>query len=670
MKIRIMYCLAAVMMVALLAACSFCPHSLDKADPAGNIEIPEIFGSHMVLQQDRFIPVWGQAEPGGRVNVTLGKVKGQALTGTDGRWQVNLPPVKAGGPYDMTIAGFDTIVFHDVLIGEVWICSGQSNMEFAVSSAASAAEAIETAHYDNIRLFNVNNSYAWKPLDDVNSDGWQVCSPTSVRSFSAVGYFFGRELYNELDCPVGLIHTSWGGTPAEAWTSSEALKTLPDFKAYIEYLEAGAADSLEKTMYAEENAFDKQVQIWKEAMDGVDQGLLQEPEWSDPSIDTEKWNKMEIPCLWEGGGLPGYDGSVWFRKVFKLEEIDRNKTYQLHIGPVDDIDYTWLNGVLLGSEDVYNAARIYEIPEGVLKAGRNVIAVRVLDYMGGGGLWGSADQLKLADSEGAVCSLAGTWLYKVGVDTMKTPQSLEFPKQIYQEPTVLFNAMISPLVPYGIRGAIWYQGENNAGQAYQYRTLFPAMIRDWRKHWNSDFPFYYVQLTNYMQVNDKPEESDWAELREAQLMTLAEPNVGMAIIIDLGEADDIHPKNKVDVARRLALNALALTYGKDVPFSGPIMKFMTIENSQIRLTFRYTDRGLVAKGGALKGFSIAGVDRKFVWADAVIEGETVVVSSPQVPEPVAVRYAWANNPVCNLYNGAGLPASPFRTDDWPGVTEP
>ena len=659
-----------VVLISLMSNCAFHPDSMDKANPAVNIEMPAVFGSHMVLQQERFIPVWGHAEPGGRVTVMLGKHRGQTLVGTDGRWQVNLPPVKAGGPYDMTIAGQDTIVFDDVLVGEVWICSGQSNMEFAVSNAASAARAIETAQYDNIRLFTVKNNTSWKPLDDVESDGWQVCNSRSVRSFSAVGYFFGRELYKALKTPVGLIHSSWGGTPAESWMSRDALKALPDFKGYIENLEAGAADSLEKALNSEENSFEKQITKWKKQVDGLDQGLLQDPEWSDPKIKTDNWKKMELPCLWEGGGLPGYDGSVWFQKSFELDEINKDETYQLHIGPVDDIDYTWLNGTLLGSESVYNSARIYDVPKNVLKKGRNVVTVRVLDYMGGGGIWGSSDQLKLLRSDGTSYSLAGTWLYKVGVDTADMPESLEFPKQIQQEPTVLYNAMIAPLVPYGIRGWIWYQGENNAGRAYQYRTLFPALILNWRRSWNGEFPFYYVQLPNYMQVVDKPGESDWAELREAQLMTLALPNVGMAITIDLGEADDIHPKDKVDVGKRLALNALALTYGKDIPFSGPIMQFMIKEGSQIRLTFRYTDGGLKAKGGPLKGFAIAGADRKFVWADAVIDGETVVVSSPRVMEPVAVRYAWASNPVCNLYNGAGLPASPFRTDDWPGITGP
>jgi len=393
--------------------------------------------------------------------------------------------------------------------------------------------------------------------------------------------------------------------------------------------------------------------------------------------DTD-WQQMEVPKLWGQPDLANFDGLVWFRKEVEIPQSWVGKELTLELGPIDDMDTTWINGIRVGGFETpghWRTERKYKIGPTVIKAGRNTIAVRILDTGGGGGIYGTAEQMKLKPAGAADDTeilLAGTWRYKKSYDMQSMPSQPRPPLRVNHQnaPTALYNAMIAPLIPYGIGGAIWYQGESNASRAYQYRELFPAMIKNWRDDWQQgDFPFLFVQLANFMAVTPETVESAWAELREAQLMTLASPNTGMAVIIDIGEANDIHPKNKQDVGRRLALWALAKTYGKNVVYSGPIYKSMNVEGNKVRLDFEHLGGGLVAGGSeSLKGFSIAGADQKFVWADAKIDGNTVVVSSDKVTEPVAVRYGWADNPVCNLYNKEGLPASPFRTDDWPGIT--
>lgn len=487
------------------------------------VSTPSIFGDHMVLQQGKSLPVWGKADPGESVTVTLNDKTKSATACSEGRWMVKLPRMDAGGPYELKIAGKDnSLVFSDVLVGEVWLGSGQSNMQWSVNLSANAAEEMANANHPKIRLFSVKRTVATSPQDDCEGS-WTVCSPETIPEFSAVLYYFGRELHQQLNlAPMGLIHTSWGGTPAESWTSRGMLESDPDLAGMVQQWDQKLAD-----YPAAKAAYDKAMEEWQQAAEQAKAAGAAEPP------------KPEAPQ-----------------------------------GP----DSPWLT--------------------------------------------------------------AG-----------------------------LYNAMIAPLVPYAIQGAIWYQGESNAGRAYQYRKLFPAMITDWRNAWGYPLSFHFVQLANFTDVLPDPVESDWAELREAQTMTLSLKKTGMAVIIDIGEAKDIHPKNKQDVGKRLALNALAKDYGKDVVWSGPMYKSMRAQKDKIVLNFKHAHGGLTTSNGeAPKGFAIAGADKKFVWADAVIKGNKVIVSSPQVPEPVAIRYAWANNPVCNLVNGKGLPASPFRTDQWPGLT--
>lgn len=489
-----------------------------------DVKLPAVIGDNMVLQQGGKISIWGWADPGEEVmaGVSWHNMKWAVTADKDGEWSFKMNPPKAGGPYEMTISGKNVIEIKNIMVGEVWVCSGQSNMQWSVQSSANAEQEIAEAVYPKIRLFTVKRKVAETPQQDCEGS-WTECSPETVPDFSAVAYFFGRELHKELNVPVGLIHTSWGGTPAEAWTRREVLEANPDCAPILK-------------------RYDDAVAKYPQAMEEYEQKLAE-------------WKQAVEKAKAEGKKPP--------------------RRPRAPFGPGNP-----------------------------------------------------------------------------------------------HAPAGLYNAMIAPLIPYGIQGAIWYQGESNAGRAYQYRTLFPDMIKNWREDWGLGvFSFIFVQLANFMEVKSEPGQSAWAELREAQLMTLALPKTGMAVIIDIGEADNIHPKNKQDVGKRLALWALARTYGKKLVYYGPVYESMQVDGNRIVLYFDHVGGGLVARGNEqLKGFAIAGADREFVWADARIEGDKIVVSSEKVPEPVAVRYAWADNPVCNLYNKEGLPATPFRTDDWPGVT--
>jgi sialate O-acetylesterase len=624
-----------------------------------------LFSDNMVLQRDRPVPIWGWTQPGRKVTVRIAEKTATAIADAQGKWMVKIGPLPAGGPYTVSVSGPASVTLNNVLAGDVWVCSGQSNMAMGIGNVNNAEQEIADANYPQIRLFTVPNTIATEPAvllsrDPVQLMGiWSVCTPKTVATggwngFSAVGYFFGRDLYQQLRIPIGLIHTSWGGTPAEAWTSADALKSLPDFRPALDQLAAENTDQSHLT-------FAQKMEAWWAKNDP---GSASGAGWAAPDFDASAWKTMTLPTVWEKAGLPGFDGIVWFRKEIALPEAAAGAEAMLHLGPIDDRDTTWVNGVKVGQTNEYTIPRDYKLPAGTLRAGKNLIAVRVLDTGGDGGIYGAADQMKL-EVGGQSFPLAGDWLYQASTPLSKTSPA---PQRIGEDPTfptVLYNGMISPLLPYGIKGAIWYQGEANVGRAAQYRKLLPTLIGDWRSRFQSgEFPFFIVQLANFMETPAEPREDAWAELCEAQQMTARTvPRTGLAVSIDIGDAKDIHPKNKQEVGRRLALNALALVYGQKVEYSGPVYRSMKQEGNAIRLTFTHVGDGLVPKGGdRLEGFAIAGEDKHFVWADAKIEGSTVVVSSPKVPNPVAVRYAWASNPVCNLYNRAGLPASPFRTD--------
>ncbi len=655
--------------IVILIACAIGLLCNARAD----LKLPAIFGDDMVLQRGIELPVWGWADAGEEVRVQFAGQTKLAVADGHGRWQLKLEPLAVlPEPEGMTVIGScgGQRVFRNVLVGDVWICSGQSNMQFPVANTLNGQQEAAKADLPGIRLFFMPNVTALTPQADC-AGGWRVCGPESAAQFSAVGFFFGRHLHRELQVPVGLIGTSWGGTIAEAWTSASALhSSLPEFDEPVAQV-LSSAEALNKAIHAYQVELTSFGQFMEELF-RIEEDLESAVLRTTVEYDDTAWPSMALPGNWEERGLTNLNGIVWFRRTIELPAAWAGKDLVLRLGPIDEVDVTWFNGRQVGARgrsrtrevSFWNVPREYPVPGDVVRGGTNVIAIRVSDMAGQGGLWGApADSLRVELADGSDCatvSLAGDWRYEVEYVLPPKPNNPESPSR----PTVLFNAMINPLIPYGVAGAIWYQGESNVTRPKQYRTLLPTLIADWRQRWGQgDFPFLVVQLANFREMKDQPDESSWAELREAQAQTaMADPKVGLAVTIDIGDAKDIHPKNKQDVGRRLGLAAQAIAHGQAVPSSGPVYANMSVANGKATLAFTHTDGGLVARGGALTGFAIAGADRRFVWAQARIEGDKVVVWSPDVAEPSAVRYAWADNPDCNLYNGADLPAVPFRTD--------
>ncbi len=636
--------------------------------PAKDIKLLPLFGDNMVLQQKQDIPIWGTAEPGGEVTVTLNEQQKKGVVDSEGNWKVTLSLVPAGGPYKLVVSGVETKTINNVMVGEVWLCSGQSNMDMPVAGGLKVKnykEEITKANYHNIRLFKVENRMANTPKESFNSDGWKECSPETIPGFSATAYFFARSLQAEIKIPIGLIESAWGGTMVEAWTSGAALKKIPEFAEIVKKIEADRSTEEEKIL-----AVKKELAEWSDNIDQImkNSGTLKHG-FQNADYNTDNWKLMKLPTTWEKTGLE-YDGVIWFSKDINIPESWNGKDLLLSLGRINDCDYTWFNGKKVGSNTDVAVERVYKIPASLVKPGKNRIMIKVLDIGYSGGLYGPGEQIKLSYPDKSI-SLVGNWKYKIdptNIDVKTLPERPDQNPKV-NNPSVLYNAMIHPLIPYGIRGVIWYQGFSNAERSYQYRDLFKTFIKDWRDLWGEgDFPFLYAQLANLMKVETEPTESIWAELREAQSKALELSSTGMAVTIDIGE-EDIHPKNKQDVGKRLALIALAKVYGKDIPYSGPMYKSMKVEGSKIRLQFDNVNNGLKIKGGKkLKGFTIAGNDKRFVWTKAKIEGNEIVVWDSKIKNPVSVRYAWAPNPICNLYNGADLPAAPFRTDDWKGLT--
>lgn len=638
------------------AQTSSAPATTAAPAQATDLRVAALFGDHMVLQRGKPVPVWGWAEPGTEVTVTARDQSAVATADDDGRWTAELEPLTVGAPFTVTVSSGDaTHTFDDVLAGEVWLCGGQSNMQWSVKQSNHAAAEIAAADHPKLRVVSIPRINEPAPLADVGPVSWRVCSPETAGGFTAVGYYFGRTLLENLDVPVGLIDSNWGGTPIEAWTSAAALGPHPDFTERVAPIEAFIADP---------DAVDRARQE-KDAWEAGLRAAMSDPSeaWKATDLDDGDWGTLQVPGAWEDQGFLGVDGIVWYRRTVEIADAQAGQEGTLHFGRVDHNAKAYLNGERLPGKNGSRRAHTYNVPAGALHAGFNTLAVRVNDPTGPGGLMGkeNATHLKLAD--GTTLPLAGEWKARPSDLTaaLSVPEHLNFFAK--NQNTGLYNAMIHPLAPYALRGAIWYQGEANASRAAQYRDLFPRMINDWRARWGEAFPFYWVQLTNYRAVADTPGPSDWADLREAQSMTLSLPHTGQAVIIDLGEAKDIHPKNKQDVGARLARIALAHDYGQDVAYSGPVYRSMRVEGDTARLSFDHAD-GLAARGGGpLQRFEIAGEDKKFVWAESTVDGADVLVRSADVPKPVAVRYAWADNPEgCNLVNAADLPASPFRTD--------
>lgn len=671
--------LSIVFVAVIIAGCATTPNSTETANLSADVRLAPLFTDHMVLQRDMKIPVWGWAAPGDTIKVTLAHRNTTAKADQDGKWMARLAPLPAGGPHTLTVTGKNTITLNDVLVGDVWLASGQSNMWWPLKQGdwgvANRDAEIAAANYPQMRFVAIPPVTSFTPKDHVETAGWLVCSPETAPGFSGVAYFFARDMHQATGVPVGMIQSSWGGTICEAWASEEALRELPDFKAKLDQMDVDAPN-----IPKAEADYNAALAKWNGDLANHDKGHQDgNPIWAAPQIDLREWRTAQLPGVWEKAGYEDLDGFMWYRKVVEVPAAWAGKDLTLSLGIINDMDRTWFNGELVGKNEGPQSATVfrnYSVPGSAVVAGANVIAVRVYDMANVGGICGNVDDLYLTLAgapDAQKISLAGEWHNRPSAYLRDIPPQPTAPLLREGDPNVpgvLFNAMINPLVPYGLKGAIWYQGESNAGRAFQYRALFPAMIADWRAQWDQgDFPFLFVQLANFMPVTPEPGPSAWAELREAQRMTLQTPKTGMATIIDIGEADDIHPQNKQDVGRRLALWARHYD-GEKLVHSGPLYLGHSIEGNSIRIRFNHIGGGLKTPDGTpLKGFAIAGADKKFVWAEARIDEDTVVVSSASVPNPQAVRYAWADNPVCNLYNEEGLPASPFRTDTWPGITD-
>jgi sialate O-acetylesterase len=633
---------------------------------AAQVKLPQLVRDSMVLQRDTKINIWGWAAKDEKVNIKFNGKTYKAKTGADGRWLIVLPPTKAGGPYTMDISGTNKISLKDILIGDVWICSGQSNMVHQMNiHDVTYANDIAQANYPQIRHFWIPTLTSLEgPKDDLPTGYWKSANPTDVRPFSAVAYFFARMIYEKYHVPIGLINASVGGTPVEAWTSEEGLKEFPALQTTIQKNKDSAyINGLSRRAFSNNTNRPGQQQ---------DKGLTGPKPWYDITYfpPVGGWHTINIPGYWEDQGIKDLNGVVWYRKEIDVPASMVGKSARVFLGRIVDADVLYINGKQVGNTTYMYPQRRYNVPPDLLKAGKNIFVIKVTNTNGKGGFVPGKPYCLFAGND--TIDLKGYWQYKVGevYEPRGGPDSYRGGGgggiNAQNQPAALYNAMVAPLINYTIKGFLWYQGEANTGRAEEYAKLQPAQIIDWRNKWKQgDVPFLYVQLPGFMDMNYLPSESQWAALRESQLKSLSVPNTGMAVAIDLGEWNDIHPDNKKDVGERLALIAEKLSYGeKDIVYSGPVYQSAEINGNKITISFTNTGSGLIPKDGEeLSQFAIAGADKKFVWAKAKIEGDKVIVWNDAVASPLYVRYAWADNPDgANLFNKEGLPASPFRTD--------
>lgn len=629
--------------------------SLIAGSSSAKVVLPKFFTDNMVVQRNSTLTVPGMAAPESEVTVMTDwsdtPAKGKA--DREGRFSITVPTPEAGGPYTLIVSDGtpDDVVLTNILSGEVWLCSGQSNMEYPIKGWTAVMDAdhvVATAQHPDIRLLQVRKNIAYAPQEDaeVNMGGWVESSPAAM-DFSAIAYLYALRLHDELGVPVGVIDATWGGTPAEAWTGYSHLQGIDGFEGELSALKNSGFTS--EGLYAD---YERRVSEWQKTVEEMDvkfdRGEYQE---------GDAWGEMPVPALWETTVLPDFDGVVWMQQRLHLPDEAVGKPVELHLGVIDNEDLTFFNGEKIGGTDGWDRPRVYTVPAGLAKKD-NVITIRVIDFDGGGGIGGRPEDV-CAIVDGKTYPLSGNWNYMVASDIRSLPQRPS-PVGSSSYPTVLYNAMIHPLRVMPVKGVLWYQGCANVGRDRQYEPLFKALINDWRELWKTEFPFYFVQLSGFQTPKNVQPDSPWADLRNAQAKALALPNTGMAVTIDLGHPADIHPSNKQEVARRLAVIALNRDYGKDCDYAAPVCVSATPEGNKLRLKF---DGAVKPSSVALTGFIIGDKDGNFAYANARMDGDDMIVlSSPLVKKPVTARYDWADYPGGNLYGANGLPVAPFATD--------
>ncbi|OIR13162.1 hypothetical protein GALL_55470 [mine drainage metagenome] len=629
-----------------------------------NVSLPKIFADDMVLQRNKPIRIWGTASASEKISVQFNKQIKNTKADKSGNWFLFLDEENAGGPFQLIVIGENKITFNNILVGEVWICSGQSNMELQLAGWTKvdhSDEEIKAANYPQIRQFEVPKTISTNLKNDLSDGAWKVCNPATAGNFSAVAYFFAKELYKQLKVPIGIINSTMGGTQIESWISKNAFKKNNEFKKIADSLNKFSIQTIKK--FREESVMKKVA-----AIRGASFTVSEINNWKNFDYNDSKWLSMKEPAEWGEEGFRYFGGIAWIRKTINIDEADAGKIATLELSKIADGDETFVNGIKVGSNHNWNDFRKYSVPAGILKAGRNVIAIRIFDDGGSSGLYGDEDDLKLTIGN-KIISLAGNWL--LNIESVSKSDSLVRKNDL---PGLLFNAMINPLINYSICGVIWYQGETNESRAYQYRKTLPLLINDWRQHFDQEnFPFLFVQLPSYCANHGNSNKGSWwAELRESQTKTLALPNTGMAVTIDVGETKNLHPSNKLDVGKRLAAVALHDVYKMDGEYTAPQFQSMKIEGNKIILSFNHHQNGWLVKDkfARIKGFEIAGNDQHFYFANATIDGDKIIVQTEKVLQPVAVRYAWADDvSEANLFNQQMFPVAPFRTDNWKGITD-
>ncbi len=617
------------------------------------IKLPKLISDGAILQRDTALKIWGWAAPNEVVELNFNNTTYSAKANDTGDWQLMLPPQKAGGPFEFVFNASNQVIVKNVLFGDVWVCSGQSNMELPMERLKDAyPEVIKNSENNEIRQFLVPDKYDFvETHNDLDAGSWVEANPTNLLQFSGVAYFFAKELYNKYKVPVGLINAALGGSPVESWMSEDVLKIFPESYNELQKFK----DSVFVTEI--ENRDKKRQADWYAELNKKDKGFIKEYEWFLNAINDQNWQVMCIPGYWKNESVGDVNGVVWFRKTINIPKNMVGKKTSLWLGRVVDQDHVYVNGNFVGTTGYQYPPRKYLVSNDILKEGENNITIRVINEQGNGGF--VLDKPYFLAVENDTIHLKGNWKYKLGT----TMNPLQSPTFIRWKPTGLYNAMIAPLLNYKIKGVIWYQGEANTSNPEQYFTAFPAMIKNWRTKWGiGDFPFLYVQLANFMEEVETPTESNWALLRQAQLETLNVSNTGMAVITDLGEWNDIHPLNKQDVGKRLAQEAFKLGYRESKVSLSPIPKSCKFSKKKVKITFDYVATGLLSKNGKpLTYFEVSNDGIHFFKASAVIKGKDVIVWNYEIENPKIVRYAWANNPAkANLFSKEGLPASPFQ----------